>query len=124
MRGADSARRVRDEVRAAVDSAWQGGFPLNREGVKAKVRRRAAEVAGTIENLLSERWLHEVAIAPKERTNPRRGAFLVNLTTDEHEAALRGVRLPAAKLFVPESWRKPAAPSIPEPECTTSEVTP
>jgi hypothetical protein len=72
-------------------------------------------VTDTIENLLAERWLHEVAIPPKERTNPKRGAFLVNLTTIEHEAAIRGEGLPPAKLLVPESWRRPAAPSVSEP---------
>ena len=112
-RKADAAA-LRDEVRDAVEVAWQGGFPLNREGVKAKVRRRNTEVADTIENLLSERWLHEVAIPPKERTNPKRGAFLVSLTTEEHEAARRGEGMPPAKLEVPASWRKPSVPSVPD----------
>jgi putative DNA primase/helicase len=103
-----------DEVRGAVQVAWQGGFPLNREGVKAKVKRNRAEVTDTIENLLAERWLHEVAVPAKERTNPKRAAFLVNLTTEEHEAARRGEGMPPAKLEVPASWRKPAAPSVPD----------
>ena len=113
-RKADAAA-LRDEVREVIEVAWLGGFPLNREGVKAKVRRNRNEVTDTIENLLAERWLHEVVIPPKERTNPKRGAFLVNLTTIEHEAAIRGEGLPPAKLLVPESWRKPAAPSVSEP---------
>lgn len=107
------AAALRDEVRDVVEVAWMGGFPLNREGVKAKVKRNRAEVTDTIENLLAERWLHEVAIPPKERTNPKRAAFLVNLTTEEHEAARRGEGMPPAKLEVPASWRKPAAPSVP-----------
>ncbi len=108
------AAALRDEVRDAIEAAWQGGFPLNREGVKAKVKRNRAEVTDTIENLLAERWLHEVAIPPKDRTNPKRAAFLVNLTTEEHEAARRGEGMPPAKLVVPESWRRPAAPSVPD----------
>ena len=107
------AAALRDEVRDVIEVAWMGGFPLNREGVKAKVKRNRAEVTDTIENLLAERWLHEVAIPPKERTNPKRAAFLVNLTTEEHEAARRGEGMPPAKLEVPASWRKPAAPSVP-----------
>jgi hypothetical protein len=87
---------------------------MNRAGVKAKVKRRGEDVLACIENLLSERWLHEVAIPPKERTNPKRAAFLVNLTTAEHEAAIRGEGMPPAKLEVPASWRKPAAPFVPE----------
>ena len=77
------------------------------------MKRNRQEVTDTIENLLAERWLHEVAIPPKERTNSKRSAFLVNLTTEEHEAAVRGDGLPPAKLLVPKSWRKTAAPSVP-----------
>lgn len=115
------AAALRDEVRDAIDVAWLTGFPLNRAGVRAKVKRRGEDVGACIENLLSERWLHEVAIPAKERTNPRRGAFLVTLTAEEHAAAVRGEGLPAAKLAVPESWRKPAAPIVPEPEQTGAE---
>jgi RecA-family ATPase len=107
------AAALRDEVRGAVEQAWQGGYPLNREGVKAKVKRNRAEVTDTIENLLAERWLHEVSIPAKERTNPKRASFLVNLTTEEHEAARRGEGWPLAKLVVPESWRKAAVESVP-----------
>lgn len=109
------AAALRDEVRDVIEVAWIGGFPLNREGVKAKVKRNRAEVTDTIENLLTERWLHEVAIPSKERTNPNRAAFLVNLTTEEHDAVRRGDGWPPAKLEVPASWRKPGAPSVPEP---------
>jgi len=101
-------------VRNAVETAWLGGFPINREGVKAAVKRNRAEVTDTIENLLTERWLYEVSVPAKERTNPRRAAFLVNLTTEEHEAAVRGDGWPVAKLEIPGSWRKPPAPSVPE----------
>ena len=111
-RKADTAD-LRDEVRDAIETAWRAGFPLNREGVKAKVKRNRAEVADTIENLLTERWLHEVVIPPRERTNPKRAAFLVNLTTEEHEAGRHGEGMPAEKLQVPASWRKPAPPSVP-----------
>ena len=112
-RKADAAA-LRDEVRGAIDTAWLGGFPLNREGVKAIVKRNRAEVTGTMASLLAERWLHEVAIPAKERTNPKRAAFLVNLTTEEHEAAVRGEGMPPAKVEVPASWRKPVAPSVPD----------
>jgi len=106
------AAELREDVRNIVEVAWLGGFPLNREGVKAQVKRNRNQVSDCIENLLSERWLHEVAIPTKERTNPKRAAFLVNLTTEEHEAVRRGEGWPQAKQVVPESWRKPAAPSV------------
>lgn len=110
QRKADVAA-LRGEVRNAVEAAWAGGFPLNREAVKARIRRNRAEVAACIENLLSERWLHEVAIPPKHRTNPKRSAFLVNLTTEEHEAALRGEGLPPLKMEIPASWQRPSVPA-------------
>ena len=113
-RKADAAA-MRDEVRHVIDVAWMGGCPLNRAGVKAKVKRRDEDVVACIENLLSERWLHEVDVPANVRTNVNRKVFLVNLTTEEHEAAVRGEGMPAAKLVVPESWRKPAAPFVPEP---------
>ena len=110
------AAALRDEVRDVIEEAWQTGFPLNREGVKAKVRRNRNEVTDIIENLLAERWLHEVAIPPKERTNPKRAAFLVNMTTHEHDAVIGGESWPAAKLVVPESWCKTPIPSVSEAE--------
>lgn len=89
-----------------VEVAWQAGFPLNREGVKARVKRNRKEVTDSIEILLSELWLCEVPIPTKERTHPKRSAFLVTLTTEERESTIKGQGLPAAKLVVPESWRK------------------
>lgn len=109
----DEAAALREDTLNAVQTAWQTGFPLNREGVKAKLPRNRNEVTDTIENLLSERWLVEVAVPPKERTNPKRSAFLVALTPHEHDGVvLRKEPVPAAKLTVPPSWRKPAAPSV------------
>ena len=111
---------LRQDIRDAVELALQAGNPLNREGVKAKIRRDRNAVSGCIENLLSERWLHEVFVPAKERTNPKRAAFLVNLSTAEHEAVVGGGGLPPGKLAIPESWRKPSIPPAlgpkPEPE--------
>lgn len=112
-RKADAAE-LRQSLRDAVQIAWQTGNPLNREGLKAKVSRKRQDVSDCIENLVSERWLIEVAIPAKERTHPRRSSYLVNLSTEEHEAVLRGEPIPADKLAVPASWRKEAIPSAPE----------
>ena len=116
-----SAAALRDDVRNVVEVSWLGGLPLNREGVKAQVRRNRNEVTDCIENLLSEQWLCEVTVPAKERTNPKRGAFLVDLTTAEREAVRRGDGWPPAKLVVPEGWKKPAAPPISaaEPQAAT-----
>ena len=110
---------LRQDIREAVQVAWQEGFPLNREGVKAKLRRDRNAVTATIVNLLSEQWLHEVTVPSSERTNPKRATYLVNLDTPEHEAAKRGDGLPPAKLVIPESWRRAPIPSVLEPEPKT-----
>ena len=103
---------LRDEIRQMVQVAWQSGLPLNREALKAKVRRNRNAVSACIEQLLGERWLHEVVIPPKERSNPKRASFLINLSTEEHEAALQTGNLPTDKLKVPNSWRRAGVPSV------------
>lgn len=107
---------LRQEIRDAVDLAWIAGNPLNREAVKAKIKRKRADVAAMTENLLSERWLYEVAVPAKQRTNSNRAAFLVGFTTEEHEALLADGSLPVDKLVIPKSWCKPTIPSVPEAE--------
>ena len=107
---------LRQEVRDAVETAWQLGNPLGRAGVRAKVRRKAQDVVATLENLLSERWVYEVQVPAAIRAVNSKAAFLVNLSTVEHEAVLAGADLPAQKLVVPQSWRKPAIPPVPTAE--------
>jgi hypothetical protein len=97
---------LRAAVRDAVEQAWQIGIPLNRAGVKAKIHRRAIDVADMIENLISEGWLYEITVPTKDRTNNKRSTFLINLSTTEHEAWLGGFGLPNAKMVIPESWKK------------------
>lgn len=114
----DAVAELRQEVRDAVETAWALGHPLNREGIKAKVPRKRNDVSDTIENLLSERWLVEVQVPAKERVNSRKAAFLVGLTTAEHDAVAAGDAVPAEKLCIPASWRKEEQilpiPSVPE----------
>jgi AAA domain len=116
---------LRDDIRDAVEVAWLSGNPLNREGVKAKSKRKHSEALACLEVLLSECWLHEVFIPAKERLHPRKSAFFVNLTTAEHEAVLDGAGLPDAKLVIPASWRKAPVSIMPDigHGCTTNEVT-
>jgi nucleoside-triphosphatase THEP1 len=112
---------LRDEVREVVQTAWNLGNPINREGVKAKVRRNKTSVSTTIENLLSELWLYEVTVPAKQRTNSKRSTFLVDFTTEEHEAFVASGVPPSEKLKIPQSWRKPEIPSDSEPSCTDVE---
>ncbi|MBU6257278.1 MAG: AAA family ATPase [Burkholderiales bacterium] len=109
------AAAMRDEVRDIIETEWVTGCPLNREGVKGRAKRNRADVASCLESLIAEQWVIEVPVPPKERTNPKRAAFLVSLTPDEREAARRGEGLPPHKLKVPPTWRKsPAAVRIGE----------
>lgn len=107
---------LRQDIRDAVEVAWQTGNPLNRAGVMAKLTRKRQTVSAMIENLLSEQWLFEVAVPAKVRTMNCKSAFLVNLTTEEHDAVLAGDGLPADKLVIPASWQKQAVSPVPAPE--------
>jgi hypothetical protein len=102
--------------------AWQTGNPLNRAGVKAKVRRKASDVVAMLENLLNDRWLYEVTVPAAIRAVNSKAAFLVNLTTIEHEALIAGAGLPAEKLEIPASWQKQAIPLVPAPDSEVGEV--
>jgi hypothetical protein len=108
------ASELRDAIRDAVQVAWQIGNPLNRSGVKAKLSRNAQTVSTTIENLLSERWLYEVDVPAKIRAVNSKKAFLINLTTVEHDIVMFDGALPAAKLVIPASWQKPVISLVPE----------
>ncbi len=113
---------LRQDIRDAIQLAWVAGNPLNRAGVKAKVRRKASDVVAMLENLLNERWLFEVTVPAKVRTMNCKAAFLVNLTTEEHEAILSGGGLPDAKLVIPATWQKQAVSPVPAPASEVVEV--
>jgi RecA-family ATPase len=118
----DDEASLRQDIRDAVQLAWVAGNPLNRAGVKAKVRRKTSDVVAMLENLLSERWLFEVTVPAKIRIVNSKAAFLVSLTTEEHEAVLSDGALPADKLEIPASWQKQATPLVPVPEGEFVEV--
>lgn len=109
----EDAATLRQDICDAIQAAWQTGNPLNRSGVKAKIKRQALLVSHTIESLLSERWLCEIQIPPKIRTNSNRSSFLVNFTVDERELFMREGVLPEHKLVIPPSQKKPPVPSVP-----------
>jgi hypothetical protein len=109
----EDTSELRQAVREAVQIAWQTGNPLNRSGVKAKVQRNGQIVGRTIENLLSEQWLYEVDVPAKIRAVNSKKAFLINLTTVEHDIVMFGGALPAAKLLIPVSWQKPEVSLVP-----------
>ncbi len=106
---------LRQEIRDAVQIAWQQGHPLNRAGVRASVKRKGADVVACIERLLGEGWLVEIHVPVKLRKHPRQSDFLVNLDTPEREATRRGEPLPEGKTVIPESWMKPVS-IVPENE--------
>jgi RecA-family ATPase len=121
----DDEASLRQDIRDAVHVAWIAGNPLNREGIKAKCKRKHSEAIACLEGLLSEQWLYEVFVPAKERLHPRKSAFFVNLTTEEHEAVLSGAGLPVDKLVIPTSWKKAPVSIMPDAGhgCTTNEVT-
>ncbi len=94
-----------------------------RHVVKAKTKRMHSVVIECLETLLHERWIHEVFVPAKERLHPRKSAFFVNLTTEEHESVVAGGALPADKLVIPASWKKAPVSIMPDAqhECAKSE---
>ena len=108
----EDAASLRQEIRDAVQVALVAGNPLNREGVKANVNRKREVVTSTIELLLSEGWLCEVAIPSTLRSHPKRSSFLVHLSTAEREEFQRSGKAPAEKIEIPPTWKKS---SVPEP---------
>lgn len=107
---------MRVAVLDAVQTAWQAGNPLSKTGARAKVPGKTQEVAACIERLLAEQWLVEVDVPAKERCNNSKKAFLVRLSTPEHEAVTQaGAQVPAEKLAIPPTWRK-AIPVVPGPQ--------
>jgi hypothetical protein len=116
QRKEDDATR-RQEVRDAVETAWQLGNPLNVSGVKAKIGGNSSAVGKLVENLLNEQWLIEVPVPRNVRIVNSKDTFLVSLTTEEHEAVLSGRCLSVARLAIPASWQKPAIALVPECVC-------
>jgi hypothetical protein len=116
------ASELRDAIRNAVQLAWQTGNPLNRSGVRAKLSRNAQTVSTAIENLLSERWLYEVDVPAKIRAVNSKKAFLINLTTVEHDIVMSGGSISAAKLLIPASWQKPVVSLVPAPNSNIVEI--
>ena len=107
------ATELRQSIRDAVQMAWQAGQPLNRAGIKAKMHRKGSDVGDCIENLLNECWLYEIEVPRAVRIHNKR-SFLVNLSTEEHEAVLSGGGLPADKLEIPASWQKQPVNDVPD----------
>jgi len=91
---------LRQSIRDAVELAWKAGNPLNKRSLRALIPRSHSVVDDTIENLLSEQWMYEVPVPAKERIHPNKKLFLVNFSTEEHEAILAGKGLPDVKMVV------------------------
>lgn len=106
---------MRQAIFDAVQIAWQAGNPLSKTGVKTTVSDfKKSDIWTEVEALLSEGWLYEVEVPKNQRTNTAKARFLVKLDTPEHEEFRRSGIVPAAKLVIPQSWRKPEIPPVPE----------
>ncbi len=97
---------VLDQIVSLVDQAHLAGTPLNREGVKSKIKRKRNDINDALNQLISEGWLFEVDIPSEIRTNPKRRFFLVAFNAAEREAFLEDGVVPDDKLVIPPSWRK------------------
>lgn len=103
---------VLDQIVSLVDQAHQAGTPLNREGVKSKIKRKRNDINDALNQLISEGWLFEVDIPSQIRTNPKRRFFLVAFNAAEREAFLADGVVPNDKLVIPPSWRKLEAADV------------
>lgn len=105
------AEELYGEIRGLVGDAWDAGMPMNREAVKGNTSRNRSAVIGAIETLLAECWLFEVPVPAKERTHPKRSAYLVAFTSDERDAFMADGRVPETLLQIPPTWRKASVPA-------------
>ena len=105
---------MREAVLDAVQIAWQSGNPLSKRGVRGEVPGKTSEVLKEVESLLNKGWLHEINVPSKQRVNNAKSAFLVRLSTEEHDEFERSHVIPPAKLAIPASWKKPEIPLVPQ----------
>lgn len=112
---------MRDAIKNAVQVAWQAGNPLSKNGIVSRVTGKTADIKREVDSLLSEGWLHEVPVPASVRRVPSKSVFLICLDTPEHDEWDASKRVPAAKLTIPESWKKPAFQLVPEVEAENGE---
>jgi hypothetical protein len=103
---------VRVAILTAVDTAWNLGYPLNRQTIKSKVGGSGLFTGRQINLLLAERWLHEIQVPPKDRQVNSKASFFICLTPHEHDALLAGADLPQGKTVIPATWKKVPNPPI------------
>ncbi len=112
---------MREAIMNAVQVAWQAGNPLSKTGVKITVRHfKKSDIWDELESLLAEGWLHEVEV-PRQQRIGSKARFLAQLDTPEHDDFIRSGIVPAAKLVIPDSWKKPSKPPVPEVEAENAE---
>jgi len=110
----DDARQLREDVRAAVETAWATEQPLNKTMVCGKLGGKKQVVSNVINSLLSESWLFEVIVPKEQRLMHNRSVYLVNFSTTEREQFLATGVPPEAKLVVPKTFRKGPESAVPE----------
>lgn len=112
---------MRESVLDAVQVAWQAGNPLSKTGVKTTVRDfKKSDIWTEVEALIAEGWLHEVEVPQRWRIGSK-ARFLIRLDTPEHDDFMRSGSVPASKLVIPDSWKKPSKPPVPEFEVENTE---
>jgi len=114
QRREQDAETLRRDIRDVVDVACRSGNPLNRAGIKSKIKRNTSMVVAAIDSLISEGWLYEVSVPAKDRLQPRRYSYFIGLTSEERDRVLKGEGPPVKKLVIPASWSKQGGAYVPD----------
>lgn len=104
---------LRQDLLDRADEAVRLGNPLSKNGLRAKVRGKAADIHRAIDALESEGWLHQVEVPSAIRAHNSRARFLVRLSAEEREHHHATGELPTEKTTIPPSWRKAEIPPVP-----------
>lgn len=92
---------------------WERGNPYNKTNLKSAIGGNGVYVGNAINQLLHERWLHEIDVPSGERVNQAQKSYVIALTTPEHDALLAGEDVLTKYRVIPASWKKSPIPLIP-----------
>ena len=94
---------LRYSILTAVQGAYDEQLPLNRTGLRGKLRSSASKVAGVVEELISECFLYEVEVPAQIRLQNKKH-FLVRLDSEQRSALMDTGEIP--EIEIPPSWRQ------------------
>ena len=92
-----------------TESGWNRGGRVTIVGTAldpVEISNNQAGADTAVDILLAEQWLIEVDVPANQRRVNSRKAFLVNVSTSEHEGLRQGGTLPPERMAIPDSWHK------------------